>query len=572
MNHGEISTLRWLWAVSGKKKLYIAALSILQMVLGGSGVLYALLMRNIIDSAVAGNMAGFRHNALLTLALLASQLALSAVVRALNERCCATLENVFKQRLLGELLRRDYASVTAMHSGEWLNRLSSDTAVVAGSMTDILPGLLGMAVQLVSAMAMLIVLERRFALLILVGGAVLLLTTYVFRARLKRLHKMVQEANGRLRVFLQERLGSLLMIRSFAAEKQTLSEAEDAMDGHLRARISRNRFSNLCNIGFGAAMSGMYLLGVCWCAYGILRHTMSFGTLTAITQLIGQIQSPFANLTGVVPRFYSMVASAERLQEAESLPDRREEPIAFEAVQQYYRERFAAVSMENVSYAYYPPAETPEALNKSAMPVALKGLVFRLSKGEIVALTGPSGCGKSTALKLLTGVYHPDEGQVLLSDADGSTQPVTDAWRRLFAYVPQGNLLMRGSIREAVSIANPSRRADDAEIRRALEVACADAFVDELETGLDTPLGERGAGLSEGQLQRLAVARAVFSESPILLLDEATSALDAETERRLLENFRSMTDRTVLIVTHRPAALSICDRVLHFTQEGVEEQ
>lgn len=572
MNHGEISTLRWLWAVSGKKKLYIAALSILQMVLGGSGVLYALLMRNIIDSAVAGNMAGFRHNALLTLALLASQLALSAVVRALNERCCATLENVFKQRLLGELLRRDYASVTAMHSGEWLNRLSSDTAVVAGSMTDILPGLLGMAVQLVSAMAMLIVLERRFALLILVGGAVLLLTTYVFRARLKRLHKMVQEANGRLRVFLQERLGSLLMIRSFAAEKQTLSEAEDAMDGHLRARISRNRFSNLCNIGFGAAMSGMYLLGVCWCAYGILRHTMSFGTLTAITQLIGQIQSPFANLTGVVPRFYSMVASAERLQEAESLPDRREEPIAFEAVQQYYRERFAAVSMENVSYAYYPPAETPEALNKSAMPVALKGLVFRLSKGEIVALTGPSGCGKSTALKLLTGVYHPDEGQVLLSDADGSTQPVTDAWRRLFAYVPQGNLLMRGSIREAVSIANPSRRADDAAIRRALEVACADAFVDELETGLDTPLGERGAGLSEGQLQRLAVARAVFSESPILLLDEATSALDAETERRLLENFRSMTDRTVLIVTHRPAALSICDRVLHFTQEGVEEQ
>ena len=572
MNHGEISTLRWLWAVSGKKKLYIAALSILQMVLGGSGVLYALLMRNIIDSAVAGNMAGFRHNALLTLALLASQLALSAVVRALNERCCATLENVFKQRLLGELLRRDYASVTAMHSGEWLNRLSSDTAVVAGSMTDILPGLLGMAVQLVSAMAMLIVLERRFALLILVGGAVLLLTTYVFRARLKRLHKMVQEANGRLRVFLQERLGSLLMIRSFAAEKQTLSEAEDAMDGHLRARISRNRFSNLCNIGFGAAMSGMYLLGVCWCAYGILRHTMSFGTLTAITQLIGQIQSPFANLTGVVPRFYSMVASAERLQEAESLPDRREEPIAFEAVQQYYRERFAAVSMENVSYAYYPPAETPEALTKSAMPVALKGLVFRLSKGEIVALTGPSGCGKSTALKLLTGVYHPDEGQVLLSDADGSTQPVTDAWRRLFAYVPQGNLLMRGSIREAVSIANPSRRADDAAIRRALEVACADAFVDELETGLDTPLGERGAGLSEGQLQRLAVARAVFSESPILLLDEATSALDAETERRLLENFRSMTDRTVLIVTHRPAALSICDRVLHFTQEGVEEQ
>ncbi len=572
MQNHDAPTLRWLWSVSGRKKLYIAALSLLQMLLGGSGVLYALLLRNIVDCAVAGETAGFWRNALLTLVLLTAQLTLSALIRGLNERCRASLENAFKRRLMGELLRRDYASVTAVHSGEWLNRLTNDTTVVAESMTEILPGLLGMAVKLVSAMAMLIVLERRFALLILVGGAVLLVTTYVFRARLKHLHKQVQEADGRLRVFLQERLGSLLMIRSFAAEEQTLTESEQAMGGHLKARIGRNRFSNLCNVGFGAAMSGMYLLGVCWCAYGILHHSMSFGTLTAITQLIAQIQAPFANLTGVVPRYYSMIASAERLREAESLPDDSEAPIPLDTVLRYYRERFASLSLEGVSYTYYPPAEKLQELDKDAMPTALHDLSFRLGKGEITALTGPSGCGKSTALKLLMGVYRPDEGRVLLSDSEGNTEVLSDAWRRLFAYVPQGNLLMRGTIREAVSFASPERRGDDDAIRSALAVACADAFVSELENGLDTPLGERGSGLSEGQMQRLAVARAVFSESPILLLDEATSALDADTEKRLLENFRGMTDRSVLIVTHRPAALSICDKVLRFTEEGVEEK
>ena len=191
----------------------------------------------------------------------------------------------------------------------------------------------------------------------------------------------------------------------------------------------------------------------------------------------------------------------------------------------------------------------------------------------LTVVTGETGAGKTallSALKLLMGVYRPDSGSVLLHDTDGGTEPVTGAWRRLFAYVPQGNVLMSGSIREAVSFADPARREDEAALCDALTVACAQDFVAALEQGLDTPLGERGAGLSEGQLQRLAIARAVFAQSPVLLLDEATSALDEATEKRLLENLRGMTDRTVVIITHRPAALAICDRVLRFTEEGIE--
>lgn len=566
------SAIRWLWEVSGRRKLYIAALSALQMISGASGVLYALLMRGIVDSAVDGNYDAFWRYVIYTVSLVAAQLIIGAILRELYARCHISMENAFRTRLLDELLKRDYARVSSVHTGEWLNRLTSDTSIVAGSATDILPSLLGMVVKLISAMTMIIVLEPRFALLVLAGGLVVAFFTVLFRNRLKQMHKNVQEADGHLRVFLQERLGSLMVVRSFAAESETLESAKERMAGYRKARLVRNTFSNACNIGFSAAMSGMYLLGVCWCGYGILRHTMTFGTLTAITQLIGQIQSPFAGLSGVMPRFYSMIASIERLMEAESLPKITDELLDRDAIRKFYEEDFASIALEDVSYSYLPPSEKVEPPDKSSMPVALQHASLQIARGEIVALTGQSGCGKSTSLKLLMGIYNPDSGSVLIRDKHGNAEEVSAKWRRLFAYVPQGNALMSGTIRDAVTFGDPERRDDDEAIRKALTIACAGEFIYDLENGLDTPLGERGAGLSEGQLQRLSLARAVFSQCPVLLLDEATSALDTDTERRLLENLRGMTDRTVVIITHRPAALEICDRVLPFTEGGVPEE
>ena len=196
----------------------------------------------------------------------------------------------------------------------------------------------------------------------------------------------------------------------------------------------------------------------------------------------------------------------------------------------------------------------------------LKDFSARIRKGEIVALTGPSGCGKSTLLKLLLCIYRPESGALYLETAGGEKEPLTALHRRLFAYVPQGSQLLKGTIREAVSFADPAAAGDTKRLETALRLACASDFVAALEDGPDTLLGERGAGLSEGQLQRLAIARALFAGSPILLLDEATASLDGATETKLLENLRTLTDKTVLIVTHRPAALSICDRVLPFAE------
>ena len=379
--------------------------------------------------------------------------------------------------------------------------------------------------------------------------------TYAFRRVLKRLHKRMQESDGKLRVFLQERIGSLMIIKAFGAEDQTAREAAEKMQAHRDARMRKNRFSNFCNIGFGAAMHGMYLFGVIYCAYGILTDTVSYGTLTAVMQLIGQIQAPFANISGYLPRWYAMTASAERLMEAEAYAE-DSQAADRETMRRYYDQEFHSLCFRNARFTY--PGED--------MPTVLDGLNLSIRKGETVAFTGHSGCGKSTVLKLMLSLYPLDSGERCI---DG--QALTTCQRRLFAYVPQGNILMSGSIREIVTFAEPDATRDEERLWRALQIACAKEFVSELENGLDTVLGERGSGLSEGQMQRLAIARAIFAGSPVLLLDEATSALDAETEKRLLKNLRDLTDKTVVIVTHRPAALSICDRVLHFTEGGVEE-
>ena len=567
------NTLKWLFTVPGKKKIYILILILVQALHGASGVLYALLLRNIVDCAVSKNTDGFFLNVCLTILLVIAQLAMRAVIRFLNELSKASIENIFKERLMKNLLVKDFASVSTVHSGEWLNRLTNDTVVVAEGYTEIIPGIAGMAVKMVGAVIMIIILQPMFACILLPGGAVIIFFTYAFRKILKRLHKNVQEKDGSLRIFLQETLGNMMMIRSFSAMQQTETELTTKTHEHKAARMRKNHFSNFCNIGFGAGFNGMYLLGVCYCGWGILTGEITYGTLTAITQLISQIQSPFANITGYLPKFYAMTASAERLMEIEEFQnDSTQPPLSLAEVTEFYSGSLTSFGLENAEFTYYPPSDSVKNTAKDNMPVVLKDISLEIKKGEYTAFTGQSGCGKSTVIKLLMCIYRPDSGRCFLCTKDNSMKELSPKWHRMFAYVPQGNKLMSGTIREAVAFADRTQQNNDEKIMQALKIACADDFVSALDNGADTLLGERGTGLSEGQTQRIAIARAVFSDSPVLILDEATSALDSDTEKQLLENLRNMTDKTVIIVTHRPAALAICDRVLEFTENGVKEK
>lgn len=328
------------------------------------------------------------------------------------------------------------------------------------------------------------------------------------------------------------------------------------------------------------------------CLSGCLwpSKSQSFGrtparTGSSCTQLIAQLQQPFANITGYMPKYYAMTASAERLMEVERIEgpvldltregafaEGRGERCASalsdlyvadeaEAIR-FYQEKLDSIHLQNVSYAYHSPSDCLSGLSKEGMEPALQDYSLSIKKGEFVALSGKSDCGKTTALKLLMGALIPDSGSCYVEDTKGNHYGVDALRKQLFAYVPQRNKLMSGSIRSIVGLADSLNTFDDKKIWKALETASADQFIKELEQGIDTVLGERGLGLSEGQMQRIAVARVVYSERPILLLDEATSALDAETEGRLLRNLRRKAERTVVIVTHRETVMRECDRVV----------
>ncbi len=561
-------TMRFLWSAMGKSKYKVGGLLFLHVLRSGISVSYALSLRNVVNAAVGKKTYFFVY--MLTLcALMLLQICTQACIRRVEESATASMGNSLRRRLFSALLHREYTAVSLVHSGEWMNRLTSDVTQVAGSAVRLLPNAAGMVLKIIFALGVLISIEPRFLYLLLPGGLILAVGAYIARRFYVTLHRRVQEKGGKLRVFLLETLASMPTVRAFAIQENVLIDAEDKMKAYYTAQMRRSDFSNISRSGFSFLVHTVTLCGIWFFAVGIQNGAVSYGDFVAMLQLVAGVQTPFAGLSGISSRFYAMLASAERIMEAERFPD---VPVALsedEARKSYFNE-FQEMGLCDVDFTYTAPIlnDGERIQNQEGREtVVFQNFNFSVKKGAYIALTGKSGCGKSTVLKLLLCLYTPNAGTCYIQVGD-KKELLTTKWQRMFAYVPQDNHFMSGTVREAITFFDKSRAEDETAIQNALHIACADTFVDKLENGIDTILGERGAGLSEGQLQRLLIARAVFSDRPILLLDECTAALDEETEAQVLRNLREMTDKTVLIVTHRPAALEICDVVAEFTDSG----
>lgn len=560
------SALRWVLLVSGRDKFRVVLILVLRTVQALGSLALAMELKSFINGVVAGDVDAFHKGVAMLLGLMLLLICLSSGLRFLQEYTSTAIYKRFQLRELRGILDKSYSEVSSVHSGEWMNRINSDASVVAEGATNIAPNVFSMCVRLVGALVLIIQLLPEISYIIIPGGIVLGVLTFLFRGKLKRLHTEQQEAQGFFRVFLQERLQNLLVIHSFSKEADVMAEGEECAEAFRRKHIQRDNFSNICNVGFGIVMDGAYILGICYCGYRILNGTLEYGTLIAVMNLVGQVQSPFANLSGYIPQYYAMLASAERLMEVEGFADAfSQDPYSLDEVVRFYNDDLVSIDLRGVSFSY--GAVSKEAAGKSgrlekdgraARRQVLNDFSASIPKGSIVAVIGPSGCGKSTMLKILMCLYPLDAGECVLTTKEGQ-EKLDGRWRELYAYVPQGNQLMAGSIREAVTFGDESRYHDDEGIWRALRTADAEEFVKRLPEGIDSELGERGSGLSEGQVQRVAIARAIYAGHPILLLDESTSSLDTKTEHDVLQKIKNMTNCTVVLVTHRKAPLGICD-------------
>lgn len=515
------------------------------------GVAFALGTKGVINAAVSGTAHDLLHAALVQAGIIVGMLICLTVSRYLNNELSALLDRDWKQGLFHHMLDGDYGEISKFHSGELINRLNNDVRQVNSGILSTLPGFASMVTKLVAVIAVLTAMEPWFMAIMAVLGILVISITGCVRKRLQILNKEVSAADGKVSGFLQEALEKLMLVQAMDVAPEVERRSDDLLEERYVIQRRRRRisvFSNTC-VSILIRFSGFAAL--IWCSVSLFHSTMTFGDLTAITSLVTQLQAPFVNMSDFYPQYVAMVASAERLMEIEKICG-QSDGVKSSDTQALYRD-MTAIYAEDITFSY----DRDLILTKSS---------FHLPKGVFAVVTGPSGIGKSTIFKLLLGIFRPNSGKLQVETNVG-TVDISRATRKLFAYVPQGNLLFSGTLRENLLLTNPD--ATEEQIQQAVRCSCMDAYLPQLPDGLETVLGENAHGLSEGQAQRLAIARAVLGGAPILLLDEVTSALDAETERLVLQRLQQLPGRTCIAVTHRPAAMELANWQLHVDKDGI---
>ncbi len=543
--HQDMAAVKWMYRVSKNRLGGVFVYGVLSVVLAFAGVLSAFGTKNIVNGATYHDLPLLTEGAIILGVILSVQFVFKIVSRNIFERTKARIELGLRSHIFKTVLRKDYCAVSAFHSGEILNRITSDVGVVTDGIMSLLPRLITLIVRLVVAVVIMAGFDPLFTAVFVAGGVVLIGFSRLFKGYLKDIHKQSQQADGKVRSFMQESLGEVLVIKVFNAYKQIGEKVDHLLSENYRIRIRRATVSIFANSGINLVFSAGHLFAIIWGGYRVYNGFIDIGEMSAILQLVNQIQGPLSSLSGFLPSLYATVASAERLMEFENLPDEKTSDEKIDGINDFYS-KLESIRIDDVTFSYDRDA-------------VLENASCEIKKGDFVAVTGISGIGKSTLFKLMLGVINPQQGEITLC-GDGFNVAASSETRKLFSYVPQGNLLFSGTVYENITFMSDGKTKE--EISRAIKLSCCDEFINEFEQGLDTVLGERGQGLSEGQAQRVAIARAILYDAPVILLDEATSALDEATEKKLIKNLRELEGKTMLLITHKKAALSVCSKEL----------
>ena len=529
-------------------------------VLGLAGTLVSLvsslISRDMVD-IVTGQQAGLLARTFcLYIGFSVGNVLISQISNYFANKISISVDNAIKADIFEKMLLTDLESIQNYHTGDLLTRWSSDASNISSGVLNWIPNLVIYTVRFVSTFAVVFYHDPMFALLALIGMPVSMLMSKTLLHRMKGNNERSAAMSAKMSGFNQEAFSNIQTIKAFDLIRLYAERLRGLQREYLTMKLEFQKMSMATSILLsivGLAVSySCYGFGI----YRVWSGAISYGTMTMFLSLSGSLTGTLNQLVSLVPTAVSLTTSAGRLMDILDMP--KEDFSDADQVEQFAAQNRSdgiGIVFSGVSYAYHNGKQV------------FCGADFLARPKEIVALVGPSGEGKTTMLRLMLGLLHPPEGErTLIGETDGEKIAVDPSARRLFSYVPQGNTMFSGTIAENMRNVRPE--ASDEEICEVLKAACAWEFVEKLPDGIYSMVGERGGGFSEGQAQRLSIARALLRRSPILLLDEATSALDVATERRVLRNIMSTTEpRTCIVTTHRPTVLSICQKVYRIREQ-----
>jgi len=547
-----IRNISWMLNIARPFKWNIAILVVLGVLSSIVSVGSAVITKLLVDRSVYGNISQVVTFMLIFTAACLIDLAIGTLISIISVNVGQKMNHRVQQQLISKLYKTQWEKLSQYHSGDILTRLTNDIPNVSGIWISTVPSTISFIIRLALAFVVLLYLNKTLAFLALIVGPVLLLVGLMMGQKFKKLEHDTQTASSRHMAYMTELVQNMTIIKAFQYEKESLKCVKDKQNDLYQCVIRRNKAGVLANI---IMFGGYWFSYIITFTYGVILladRVVSFGTFTAFLQLVGNIQQPFMGLARSVPQMVSSMALVERVIELENLPNEEEYGYCEISV----KTEKVGVAVKNITFAY---KQGKKVLDNTSIYV---------EPGRIVALIGSSGEGKTTLMRLLLAFLQANEGSAYL-DVEGKEKiGISPGSRSYFSYVPQGNTLFSGTIAYNLRMGKPD--ATDNELEEAVMVACAKEFIDELPEGMNTVIGEEGIGLSEGQAQRLCIARAVLRPAPVLLLDEATSALDMETERTIFENLRNL-KKTCIVITHRLSVLPLCDAVFRLENGKIYE-